>query len=246
MTKHMIKLGEGKTSIVYSDGVFAYKEYHEAYVNNISYEIQVQNEIFQTTNLNVCRYELDNQRIKMTLIDGVLFADRIRIEKYKNWLEDFTDLQCQIYQQRNINLMDAHEVFYRTINESNLDYRLKSNALTALESIPKGSALCHFDFHPLNIMFKDDKYYIIDWINAKLSNPVMDIANTYIIFREHLQRQSQKYLNMMAKKTGLLVSDIIQALPVMASMKLLEHNDSIRHTLLLDLIESNDPIFHKK
>lgn len=89
----MKKIGEGKTATVYSDGMFAYKKYHEHYdIRNITYEVNIQNEIYDKTNLNVCHYEIENQMIKMTLVEGVEFADRIRIEKYKNWLEDFTDL----------------------------------------------------------------------------------------------------------------------------------------------------------
>lgn len=242
----MIKLGEGRTSIVFSDGEFAYKQYRQAYLNNMAYELHVQEEIYKHTNLNVCKYEAHNQELKMTLIDGVMFADRIRVEKYKDWLEDFVDLQCEVYNHTNIKLIDAHQDFFKRINESNLDGHLKNKAIAALQSIQNQGVLCHFDFHPMNILYKDNKYYIIDWINAKLGNPLLDIANTYIIFREYLQRQSQKYLNLIAKKTGFLVSDIIKALPVMACIKLIESTDSTKHRFFVDLIEGNDRFLHRK
>lgn len=70
----MKKIGEGKTAEVFTDGLYAYKKYHKDYdIRNIDYEVRVQNEIYDNTNLNVCKYEIENQMIKMTLINGVEF-----------------------------------------------------------------------------------------------------------------------------------------------------------------------------
>lgn len=241
----MKKIGEGKTAEVFTDGLFAYKKYHEHYdIRNITYEVNVQNEIYDKTNLNVCHYEIENQMIKMTLIEGVEFADRIRIEKYKNWLEDFTDLQTQIYAYENIDLFDAYQIYERQIKATDLESELKLKALESLNSIEKKYKLCHLDFHPLNIIYSSNKYYILDWTNAKLANPVMDIASTYIIFRQYLKRQANKYFKMMIKKANVSKNEILSAIPVMAFIKLRENDDVSHEQLLVDLVKGTDFIFN--
>lgn len=241
----MKKIGEGLTAQVFSDGEFAYKHYHETYDSrNIHYEVKVQNEIYNQTDLHVAKYEIEDHTIKMTLFDGVIFADRIREEKYKNWLNDFVDLQSEIYKYKNLNLLNSFEIFTEQIKKTGLDKNLKDKALASIASIEKKQILCHFDFHPLNIIYGNNQYYIIDWTNAKLGNPVMDVASTYIIFRQYLKRQANKYLRMMIKKNNFEMSEILQAIPIMAFIKLRENQEESHEKLLVDLILGNDAIFH--
>lgn len=243
----MIKLGEGLTAEVFSDGKFAYKCYRNNYdIRNIKYEVNVQNEIFNNTDLNVANYEIQDHTIKMTLFEGVTLADRIRKEKYKGWLDDFVDLQIQTYGYENLKLLDSYSIFTEQIRQSKLEGNLKNKALESISAIEKTYFLCHFDFHPLNIIYSNQKYYIIDWTNAKLGNPVMDIASTYIIFRQYIKRQSNKYLKIMMKKTKYLRSDIMKAIPVMAFIKLRENHKTENEKLLIDLIMGNDLIFFDK
>ena len=241
----MKKVGEGKTATVYSDGQYAYKVYKPGYdTRNITYEVNVQNEIYEKTNFNVAHYEIVNHQIKMTLIEGVEFADRIRIEHYEHWLEDFTDLQCQTYEYKDIELGDAYQIFTNQIEKSSLDDSLKQCALDSIQKIDRKYHLCHFDFHPLNIIYGNETYYIIDWTNAKRAHPVMDIASTYIIFRQFISRQSNKYLKMMIQKTGYTKKQILDAIPVMAFIKLRE-NDELEHDKLLkNLIIGTDKIYN--
>lgn len=49
-------------------------------------------------------------------------------------------------------------------------------------------------------MYAHSEYYIIDWINAKLGNPVLDIARTYVVLKQYAQRQANKYLKMIVQK----------------------------------------------
>ncbi|MGE4571820.1 MAG: phosphotransferase, partial [Candidatus Izemoplasmatales bacterium] len=169
---------------------------------------------------------------------------RIRIEKYKFWLDDFTDLQCQTYEYSQIDLFDVYQVYKKQVMASGFEETLKNKALDSLNKIDKVYQLCHLDFHPLNIIYDEKKYYMIDWTNAKLAHPVMDIASTYIIFRQYLNRQANKYLNMMIKKTGYLKEQICDALPIMAFIKLRE-SDSEDIQLLINLINGSDMIYDR-
>ena len=35
-----------------------------------------------------------------------------------------------------------------------------------IDCLPDGNILCHFDFHPNNIILSDNNYSIIDWMTA--------------------------------------------------------------------------------
>ncbi len=242
----MNKIGEGKTAIVYSDGLYAYKKFRAGYEGNLSYEMRIQNEVHDHTNLPVLKYEIEDNMLKMPYIDGVEFADRMRVERYRGWLSDFVELQKSIYAYDLLSIPDAFIEYRKRINNSCFDQFIKDQASKSLSEIPYKQALCHFDFHPLNIMYANNSYYIMDWTNAKLGNPVMDIAYTYIIFRLHIKRQANKYLRLILKETGYEREHVIEALPVMAFI-ILSENDMLSHEqVLIDLILKEDQIYKNK
>jgi Ser/Thr protein kinase RdoA (MazF antagonist) len=56
-------------------------------------------------------------------------------------------------------------------------------ALSILAGLPDGEAVCHFDFHPDNVLGEGDAIRIIDWSNAALGNPAADVARTLVMIR---------------------------------------------------------------
>jgi hypothetical protein len=48
-------------------------------------------------------------------------------------------------------------------------------------SLPDGSALCHFDYHPDNVMLSINNYTIIDWMTACKGDKLSDVARTCVI-----------------------------------------------------------------
>jgi 3-oxoacyl-[acyl-carrier-protein] synthase III len=74
-------------------------------------------------------------------------------------------------------------------------------------------------------MYDGQKYIIIDWVNAKLGNPLMDIARSYIIFKQYVKRLANKYLRLMTKEMNIDVTEVYRVLPLMAALRMLEHID---------------------
>ncbi len=52
-----------------------------------------------------------------------------------------------------------------------------------LTVLPEGEALCHGDFHPMNILLTDDGPVIIDWVDARRGDPLSDVARTVVLMR---------------------------------------------------------------
>lgn len=47
-----------------------------------------------------------------------------------------------------------------------------------LRQLPDGNELCHFDFHPGNIMLTEEKAFLIDWMTACCGDACADVART--------------------------------------------------------------------
>jgi len=56
-------------------------------------------------------------------------------------------------------------------------------ALRALEQLPTGSALCHGDFHPDNILLSPRGPVVIDWPDATQGHPLADVARSSLLLR---------------------------------------------------------------
>lgn len=52
-----------------------------------------------------------------------------------------------------------------------------------LDNLPDGNMLCHFDFHPDNVILDKGKHYVIDWMTACSGDKLSDIARTGIILK---------------------------------------------------------------
>lgn len=233
------EVGRGKASIVYSDGVKAYKVFPENYDRKfLKYELDIQNEIYNKTKLPVLKYELDhmNHEIISDYINGMTLAQRMIQEKYKNGLNDFIELQASIYAYKDLDLPLSKDSFLTMIKESHLDENLKELAIKSLNRVEDMRCLCHFDFHYENIMYDGNKYFVIDWVNAKLGNPVLDIARSYLILKQYVKRQANKYLDLITKKLNINKKLVFDALPAMAFLRLLEKDVSDFSEQLISLV----------
>lgn len=223
-------IGKGRIAHILSDGRYAYKTYPEEFPTSwIRYEVDIQNEIKKNTTLDVLSFKyLEEQReVQMGLIKGITLADRMRKFKYKNGLEDMIHLQIKTFDFEDLNLPIAYDAFKDQLLNSHLKQDIKDKALNSLAKIKPIKKLCHFDFHLENIMFDQERYIIIDWVNAKLGHPVMDIARSYIIFKQHAKRLANKYLRLITKEMKIGVEEVYDALPIMAALRMLETDDEL-------------------
>lgn len=114
------------------------------------------------------------------------------------------------------------------INNVNIDNSVKQLAIKFISDIKDERVLCHMDYHFFNIMhsYSSDKYYIIDWMDAKLGNPIYDYARSYIILYEFVNGFDQMYLETVKSQCKYDESDFEKAVYVMAVHRLAESNSS--------------------
>lgn len=54
-----------------------------------------------------------------------------------------------------------------------------------LEHLPEGNTLCHYDFHPGNIILSSEGPIIIDWLNALVGHETADVARTSMMLQSN-------------------------------------------------------------
>ena len=60
---------------------------------------------------------------------------------------------------------------------------IKALALADLERLPDGDAICHWDFHPANVIATADGAKLIDWPNVHCGDRLADVARTLLILQ---------------------------------------------------------------
>jgi hypothetical protein len=107
----------------------------------------------------------------------------------KPWLlfclaRQMAELHTQIHQIDGTGLPSLRESLKATIEQVEiLPPDLKTSVLRLLEKLHDGNALCHFDFHPGQIILTAKGPVIIDWMTAHQGHPLADVARTSIILR---------------------------------------------------------------
>lgn len=61
----------------------------------------------------------------------------------------------------------------------------KETVLRLLDALPEGRTLCHYDFHPDNIILSPCGPIIIDWLNGTSGAAEADVARSAMMFRSH-------------------------------------------------------------
>ncbi len=59
----------------------------------------------------------------------------------------------------------------------------RAEAARLAASLPQGTALCHGDLHPANVLLSDRGPVVIDWFDAAAGSPVSDVVRTSLLVR---------------------------------------------------------------
>lgn len=133
--------------------------------------------------------------------------------------------------------------------ENDLSDDEKKKVLDYLSRLPDGDCLCHFDFHPGNVMVSDDGVFFLDWMTACKGDPCADAARTYLLLRNgepmhvpflqllliraSMHQGSRIYLREYCRLTGAHKKQIAQWILPVAAARLSEWlTDSERNKLL--------------
>lgn len=159
--------------------------------------------------------------------------------------------QREIHSRPASQLPSQRARFAQRIEASRLDPETQAALLAHLERLPQGSALCHGDFHPENLMITEEQVFTIDWPNATCGNPVADVARTSLLIlhstlpldlpaRQELLRKRRLfhrlYLERYFAQSWYDPAELKAWMPVVAAVRLREGIEE-EEAKLMDIIQ---------
>ncbi len=169
-------------------------------------------------------------------IEGKTLEQRIQENpaKMQDYIALFVHIQLEIHSKTSPQLNKLKDKMERKIHESDLDATTRYDLHTRLESMPKHKKLLHGDFHPSNLIVKDDgSVHIIDWSHATQGNAGADVARTYLLFKLQGQNEiAEYYLEYYCKTTDTAKQYVQKWLPIVAASQLVKGKPEEKEFLL--------------
>ena len=217
-----------KTKTVYREGDKTIKYFVEGYSKaDILNEALNHARVEESTTLNIPKLievtKVNNRWALVTeYIEGHTLAELMQKnpEKTDEYINLFVDIQLEVLDHSVPLLSRIKDKFKRKLNNTDLiDENIKYDLLHRLEGMKNHGKLCHGDFHPSNIVIKEDgSYYILDWSHVTQGNASADVARTYLLFSiENKKELAEKYLKLFSEKSGIEISNIQRWIPIVAA-----------------------------
>lgn len=159
-----------------------------------------------------------------TKVPGVTLAEKIEAEpqRFGEYLEQFVDLQIEIHGYTSPLLNRQDDKYARMINSLEaINATTRYNLLERLDGLKKGTAVCHGDFNPSNVIVSEDgTLSVCDWAHATQGAPAADVAMTYLLFSLTSREQAEAYLDTYCERADMAKQIVRQWLPVIAASEL--------------------------
>lgn len=121
------------------------------------------------------------ERIAGPSLLGLLSAHPLRLRFVAHTL---AETHAAMHARTVAGLPSLREVLARRVRDAKpLPTVHRDAALRTLDALPNGTALCHGDYHPDNVLFSARGPLVIDWENAALGDPLADVARTLLLLR---------------------------------------------------------------
>lgn len=176
--------------------------------------------------------------------------------RQKEYGEILADIHLKMHEV-SVPLPDTiHQKLSRDITAGiGLTDEEKQKVLAILESKPNKFFLCHFDFHPGNVMVTEDRYYVIDWMTCCSGDPAADVARfillmTYgeplyadsarrLLITAGMNKIRKSYLERYITESGIEREEIKSWLVPVAAARLSEMLTEHEREILVELIREN-------
>ncbi len=241
------RIAKGERINVYQCGDQAVKQYHPDYPKTqVLYEALVQ-AMVEETGLPVPKVTdvgiQDGQwLLSMDLIEGKTMYDMMKEDPVHlaDYVEQMVDLHLAIHSKRVPMLNKLKDRLIQEIKElDQIDDTRRYELLTRLDSMPKHVKLCHGNFDPRNIIVRDGKIYVIDWLRATQGNASADVGRTYLLLSLEFPEAANLYLDTFCRKTNTAKKYVQDWLPIVAAAHLKESRPEERELLMkwLDVVD---------
>ena len=179
----------------------------------------------------------DHWAIRREFVEGQTLADVMAKDK-KNlakYLRQFVEIQCAVFKKTSERMGNLVEKLDKQISASPLDRVTRYDLHMKLLSYPRGTALCHGDFNPTNVIITPKgEWRVIDWAHVRLGDPLADVARTYLLFwlSGHVAA-AEKYMALACEALKVKLPDVQKWLPIVAAAESSRDQSPKNHELLV-------------
>ena len=193
--------------------------------------------------IEVAKVEDAGWALITTKVPGVTLAEKIEAEpqRFGEYLEQFVDLQIEIHGYTSPLLNRQDDKYARMINSLEaINATTRYNLLERLDGLKKGTAVCHGDFNPSNVIVSEDgTLSVCDWAHATQGAPAADVAMTYLLFSLTSKEQAEAYLDTYCERADMAKQIVRQWMPVIAASELARKRKSDEEFLMswIDVVD---------
>jgi Ser/Thr protein kinase RdoA (MazF antagonist) len=81
------------------------------------------------------------------------------------------------------------------------DVAQRSDLLATLEELDDGAGgVCHFDFHPSNVLVGPDGWVVIDWLTVATGPSAADLARTLVLWGQRSSGPVERFLRVVRRE----------------------------------------------
>lgn len=175
-------------------------------------------------------------------IDGHTMLEQIEptISSISCYANQMAHIQHEMHQVKvgiapNLKSELSHQIGSQDL----LDDDEKHMISDILEQLPESHAICHYDFHPGNIILSTNGPIIIDWLNAVVGHETADIARTSMMLQSHALPPNAPELFMRRELRELFHEEYLKEYIVLAGMRREEIINWMAPTLAFRIKEMN-------
>ena len=164
--------------------------------------------------------------------------DSANIDAWIKNKKEMIKLQCMIYAVDAGGLPKLSDYIAKEIKSTPyLTEHIKEKSIDLLYRLDTGKTnLCHGDFHPGNIIYDGEKYWVIDWEEPSRGDPAADACMTYFYEKRFSQSGwSEIYLDLFCEESKIKREDVLAWLPVIAAYQV-NIDDDEQRGFILDII----------
>lgn len=224
--KVLLSLGEKVD--VYKQGDQAVKIFKKDYPKTeVLYEALVQARVEETglpvPKINEIAKNDGVWNLFMDHIEGKTMAEIMKEDpaNMKKYVEEMVDIQLEIHSKTSPMLNKLKDKLIAEIKSLDcISETDRYELLTRLDSMPKHKKLCHGNFSPSNVIVKDGKTYIVDWIAATQGNASADVARTYLLLYLDSPETAEYYMDLFCEKSKTDKKYVQAWLPIIAAAHL--------------------------
>jgi Ser/Thr protein kinase RdoA (MazF antagonist) len=162
--------------------------------------------------------------------------------------EEFAALQREINGTALSGLPDLVPRLQGEIDVSVADGALRSELLALLVALDDGGrGVCHYDFHPLNVLVGRRGWVVIDWLTVASGPPAADLARTLVLWGRHSTGPEASFMRTVRSvgraARGLSEEALDAWVRVVAAARLGEGFDGAQAAWLLAVARGSERLF---